>query len=83
MFHCAGALRIDNRKVFRGPGCKVSLCCAFFMNKYDSRSLKMLLDKLFPSTSPVASSRTCWGVYNCLKYVENSQVLSIKCIANS
>jgi len=25
MFHCAGALRLDNRKVFRCPGCKVSL----------------------------------------------------------
>jgi len=25
MFPCAGALRLDNRKVFRCPGCKVSL----------------------------------------------------------
>jgi len=28
----------------------------------------MLLDKLFLSTSPIASSRVCWGVYNCLEY---------------
>jgi len=34
----------------------------------------MLIDKLFPSTSSVASSRMCWGVYNCLEYVEVSQV---------
>ena len=25
MFYCAGARRLDNRKVFRCPGCKVSL----------------------------------------------------------
>jgi len=57
MLHCAGALRLDNRKVFRCPGCKVSLVFFFrFMNKYDSRS------------SPIASSRVCWGVYNCLEY---------------
>ena len=36
-------------------------CC--FMNKYDSISLKCL----FLSTSPIASSRVCWGVYNCLE----------------
>ena len=34
----------------------------------------MLIDKLFPSTSSVASSRMCWGVYNCFEYVEVSQV---------
>jgi len=32
-----------------------------FMNKYDSRSLKCL----FLSTLSIASSRLCWGVYNC------------------
>jgi len=25
MFHCAGALLLDNHKVFQCPGCKVSL----------------------------------------------------------
>jgi len=29
MFHCAGALRLDNRKVFRCPGCKISLVLFF------------------------------------------------------
>jgi len=45
MFHCAGtagALPLDNHYVFRCSGCKVSLVC-FFMNKYDSRSLKCFL----------------------------------------
>jgi len=71
MFHCAGALGLDNRKVFRCPGCKVSLVFFFcFLNKYDSRLLKCL----FLSTSPIASSRVCWGVYNCLECVEVSQV---------
>jgi len=68
-FHFAGALRLDNRKVFRFPGCKVSLVFCF-KNKYGSRPLK----SLFLSTSPIASSRVCWGVYNCLEYDENSQV---------
>jgi len=40
------------------------------MNKYDSRLLKCL----FLSTSPMALSRVCWGVYNCLKCVEVTQV---------
>ena len=63
MFHFAGTLRLDNRKVFRCPGCKVSLVIFFcFMNKYDFISLKCL----FLSTSPIASSRVCWGVHNCL-----------------
>jgi len=31
MFHCAGALRLDNRKVFRCPGCKVSLVFFFVL----------------------------------------------------
>ena len=30
MLRCAGALRLDNRKVFRCPGCKVSLVLLFF-----------------------------------------------------
>jgi len=38
--------------------------------KYDSRLLKCL----FLSTSPIASSRVCWGVYNCLECVEVTQV---------
>jgi len=42
------------------------------MNKYDS--IKTLLDKLFLSTLPVASSRMGCGVYHCLEYDENSQV---------
>ena len=29
--HCAGALRLDNRKVFRCPGCKVSLVLFFVL----------------------------------------------------
>jgi len=34
VFHCAGALRLDNCKVFRCPGCKVSLVFFFcFMRK--------------------------------------------------
>jgi len=68
MFHCAGALRLNNRKVFWCPGCKVSLVFCF-MNKYDSTSLKCL----FLSMSPIASSRVCWGVYNFLSMI-NSQV---------
>jgi len=28
-FHCVGALRLDNRKVLRCPGCKVSLFLFF------------------------------------------------------
>jgi len=71
MPRCAGALRLDNRKVFRYTGCKVPLVFFFcFMNKYDSRLLKCL----FLSTSPIASSRVCWGVYNCLECVEVTQV---------
>jgi len=63
MFRCAGALRLDNRKVFRCPGRKVSLVVFFcFINKYDSGLLKCQ----FLSTSPIALSRVCWGVYNCL-----------------
>jgi len=31
MFHYAGALRLDNRKVFRCPGSKVSLVFFFFV----------------------------------------------------
>jgi len=31
MFHCTGALRLDNRKVFRCPGCKVSLVLFFVL----------------------------------------------------
>jgi len=63
MFRCAGALRLDNRKVFRCRGRKVSLVVFFcFMNKYDSGLLKCQ----FLSTSPIALSRVCWGVYNCL-----------------
>jgi len=63
MLRCAGALRLDNRKVFRCPSCKVSLVFFLcFMNKYDSRLLKCL----FLSTSPIASSRVCWGVHDCL-----------------
>jgi len=42
-----------------------------FMNKYDSRSLKCL----FLSTSPIASSHACWGVYNCLWYDKFASVL--------
>jgi len=42
------------------------------MNKYDSRLLKCL----FLSTSPIASSRVCWGVYDCLECVEVTQVSS-------
>ena len=71
MFHCAGALRLGNRKVFRCLGCKVSLVFFFcFMNKYDSISLKCL----FLSTSPIDSSRVCWGVYNCLEYDKFARV---------
>jgi len=33
MFHCDGALRLYNRKVFRCPGCKVSL--VFFFLFYE------------------------------------------------
>jgi len=33
MFHCAGALRLDDRKIFRCPGCKISLV---LFHKYDS-----------------------------------------------
>jgi len=62
MFHCVGALRLDNPKVFRCPGCKVSLVFFFcFMNKYVSRWLKCL----FLSTTSIASSCVCWGVCNC------------------
>ena len=70
MLRCAGALRLDNRKVFRCPGCKVSLVFFCFMNKYDSRLLKCL----FLSRSPIASSCVCWGVHNCLWCVEVTQV---------
>ena len=44
MFHSAGALRLDNRKVFGCPGCKVSLVFFFFCfrHKYDS-IVKMLV----------------------------------------
>jgi len=71
MLRCAGALRLDNHKVFRCPGCKASLVfCFCVMNKYDSRLLKCL----FLSTSPIASSRVCWGVQNCLKCVEVTEV---------
>jgi len=31
MFHCAGALQLDNRKVFQCPGCKVSLVFFFVL----------------------------------------------------
>jgi len=34
----------------------------------------MLFDKLFLFASPLASSRMCWGVYNCFEYDENPQV---------
>jgi len=72
MLRCAGALRLDNRKDFRCPGCKLSLVFFFFcfMNKYNSRLLKCL----FLSTSSIASSCVCWGVYNCLLCVEVMQV---------
>jgi len=69
IFHFAGALRLDNRKVLRCPGCKVSL--VFFMNKYESRVLKCL----FLSTTPIALSRVCWGVYNCLECDKFASVL--------
>jgi len=72
MFHCAGALWLNNRKVFQCPGYKISLVLFFcFMNKYDSRSLKCL----FLSMSPIPSSRVCWGMYNCLEYDKLASVL--------
>ena len=40
------------------------------MYKYNSRLLKCLL----LSTSPMASSRVCWGVHNCFKCVDVTQV---------
>jgi len=80
MFHCAGALRIDNRKVFQCPGYKVSLVFFFcFMNKYNS----ILLKCLFLSTLPIASSRVCWGVYNCLKYDKFASVFVLCVLAMS
>ena len=65
MFHSAGALRLDNRKVFGCPGCKVSLVFFFFVLGI---STTLSLKCLFLSTSPIAPSRVCWGVYNCLEY---------------
>jgi len=57
-FRCAGALQLNNHKVFQCPGCKVSFFCFCYMNKYDSRSQKCM----FLSLSTIASSRVCWGV---------------------
>jgi len=52
-------------RFFGVPAARFHLFSFFcFMNKYDSISLK----RLFLSTSPIASSRLCWGVYNCLEY---------------
>jgi len=31
MFHCAGALRLDNSKVFRCSGCKITLVLFFVL----------------------------------------------------
>jgi len=69
MLRCAGALGLDNRKVFQCPGCKVSLVF-FLMNKCDSGLLKCL----FLSGSPIGLSRGWWGVYSCLQCVEVTQV---------
>jgi len=72
MFHCAGALRLGNHKVFRCLGCKVSLVLfVCVMNKYESRSLKCF----FLSMLPIASFRACWGVYHCLEYDKFASVL--------
>jgi len=60
LFHCARALRLDNRKAFRCARCKVSLCFLFW-NKDNSCSVQCLF-KLLLSTSPVASSCMCRGV---------------------
>jgi len=57
-------------RFFGVPAARLSLVFFCFMNKYDSRLLKCL----FLSTSPIASSRVCWGVQNCLKCVEVTEV---------
>ena len=52
--------------------CQITIPGHFcFMNMYDSTSLQCL----FQSTSPIASSRVCWGVYNCLEYDKFASVL--------
>jgi len=50
-------------RFFGVPTARFHLFSLFFcfMNKYGSISLKWL----FLSTSPIASSRVCWGVCNC------------------
>jgi len=52
--------------------CQITIPGHFcFMNMYDSTSLKCL----FLSTSPIASSRVCCGVYNCLECDKFASVL--------
>jgi len=68
IFHCAGAPRLDNRKVFRCPGCKVSLVFFLFFCFMNKVRLCTSLKCLFLSTLPIASSRVCWGVYKSLEY---------------
>jgi len=57
-------------RFFGVPAARFHLFFFCIMNKYDSRLLKCL----FLSTSPIASSRVCWGVHNCLYSVEVTQV---------
>ena len=57
MFHCAGALRLDNSKFFRCPGGKVRsvfFFCLSKIDKEDSNSLNCLRRYVL--------SRMCWGV---------------------
>ena len=48
--------------------------CLFFYEQVRLQSIKTPIDKLFPSTPPVASSRICWSVYTCFEYAEAAEV---------
>ena len=47
IFHCAGVFRLGNWKVFRCPGCKVSLYSCFTEIKADSGSVVLNLFYIF------------------------------------
>ena len=64
------AYHLEQEIVSHSMAARFHLFCFCFINKYGSTSLKCL----FLFTSPIASSRVCWGVHNCLEYDENSQV---------
>ena len=78
-FIVLGHFDLITARFFGVPAAKFHLFSFFFKfdfflsrtNKFDSRSLKCL----FLSTSRIASSRACWGVYNCLEYDKFASVL--------